>query len=220
MQTKYSTNENHMVWLLNILITLKFLFFISILCFIRLQLCSQNIDVKILSGIYSDSSSTKDKGAKILSTSVAPLSIFAPAAMLVIGLLKKDSVLIHKGLGATGAILLTTLVTNGLKYGVNRTRPYNEYPLLFHAKTRTNQYSFPSGHTSSAFTTATSLSLVFPKWYVIAPSYLWACSVSYSRMYLGVHYPTDVLAGAIIGTACSFLSFKIEKWINSRKQHR
>ncbi len=195
--------------------------YISILfSFITLVSRGQNADVKILSSIYADSSHFKDKSTKILSTSVAPLSIVAPAAMLIVGLIKKDSVLIHNGIKTSGAILLTTIVTTGLKYGINRTRPYNEYPLLFHAKTKTNQYSFPSGHTSSAFSTATSLSLAYPKWYVIAPSYLYACSVAYSRMYLGVHYPTDVLAGAIIGAGCSYLSFKLEKWLISKKRHR
>lgn len=181
---------------------------------------SQNADVKILSSIYNDSSSFKNKSTKLISTSVAPLSIAAPAAMLIVGLIKKDSVLIHNGIKTGGAILLTTIVTTALKYGINRTRPYNEYPTLFHARTHTNQYSFPSGHTSSAFSTATSLSLAYPKWYVIAPSYLYACGVGYSRMYLGVHYPSDVIAGAIIGTACSFLSFKIEKWLMTKKRHR
>ena len=196
------------------------LLLLSIGCFIYSNLFAQNKDVKILSAIYADSSAGKDKTAKILSTSVAPLSIITPATMLFIGLVKKDSALIHAGLGTTGAILLNTLVSTGLKYAVNRTRPYNEYPLLFDAKVKTNKYSFPSQHTSSSFATATSLSLAFPKWYVIAPSYLWACSAAYSRMYLGVHYPTDVLAGAVIGTACSFISFKVEKWLNTRKQRR
>lgn len=174
----------------------------------------------MLSSVYADSSHFKDKACKGLSVSVAPLSVAAPAAMIIVGLIKKDSVLLHNGIKTGGAILLTTIVTTGLKYGINRTRPYNEYPLLFHAKTHTNQYSFPSGHTASAFSTATSLSMAYPKWYVIAPSYLYACSVAYSRMYLGVHYPTDVLAGAVIGSACAFLSFKIEKWLISKKRHR
>jgi membrane-associated phospholipid phosphatase len=74
---------------------------------------------------------------------------------------------------------------------------------------RAGSYSFPSGHTSSTFTTATALSIAYPKWYVIAPAFLWAGTVGYSRMYLGVHYPTDVATGAILGTgtaaAMSFL---------------
>ncbi len=198
---------------------MKQLFFFIIL-FFSLRIHAQNTDVKILSSIYNDSSSAKDKGAKLLSFSVVPVSIISPATMLIVGLIKKDSVQIHNGIKTTGAILLTTLVTTGLKYGINRTRPYNEYPLLFHAKTHTGIYSFPSGHTSSAFSTATSLSLAYPKWYVIVPSYLYACGVGYSRMYLGVHYPSDVIAGAIIGSACSFLSFKIEKWIMTKKRKR
>ncbi|ULT24063.1 phosphatase PAP2 family protein [Sphingobacterium sp. E70] len=43
------------------------------------------------------------------------------------------------------------------------------------------------------------MSRAYSKWYVVAPSLLWAGSVGYSRMYLGVHYPTDVLAGAVLG---------------------
>ncbi|WP_256604704.1 phosphatase PAP2 family protein [Sphingobacterium multivorum] len=65
-------------------------------------------------------------------------------------------------------------------------------------------YSFPSGHTSSAFATASALSRAYSKWYVVAPSLLWASSVGYSRMYLGVHFPSDVLTGAVLGTGAAF----------------
>ena len=194
--------------------------FLFLCCFSFINIKAQNNDVKILSSIYADSSHVKDKGAKILSASVAPATVVFPATMLIIGLIKKDSVLIHNGIKTTGALALNAIVTVGLKYTVNRARPYHEYPLLFHAKEKTGKYSFPSSHTSFAFADATSLSLAYPKWYVIAPSYLWACGAAYSRMYLGVHYPTDVLAGAIIGTACAFLSFKIEKWVFTKRQQR
>ena len=195
-------------------------FIILLFCFTTIKVSAQNNDVKLLSTIYADSSYTKDKGAKVLSASVAPISIVCPATILLIGLIRKDSVLIRNGIKTTGALILNTVATVGLKYAVNRPRPYNEYPLLFHAKEKTGKYSFPSSHTSFAFADATSLSLAYPKWYVIAPAYLWACSAAYSRMYLGVHYPTDVLAGAIIGTACAFLSFKMEKWLITKKQRR
>lgn len=190
--------------------------YILLFCFGVFAAISQNSEVKLLSNIYADSSSVKDKGCKIISASVAPISVATPAAMLIVGLLKKDSALIHKGIKTTGSLVLNGIITIGLKYSVNRPRPYTEYPLLFHAKEKTGKYSFPSSHTSFAFAEATSLSLAYPKWYVIAPSYLWACGAAYSRMYLGVHYPTDVIAGAVIGSACAFLSFKIERWLNTK----
>ena len=68
--------------------------------------------------------------------------------------------------------------------------------------------SFPSGHTSGAFATATILSLEYPKWYVIVPSYLWAGTVGYSRLHLGVHYPTDVLGAMVVGAGSAYLSYK------------
>ena len=74
--------------------------------------------------------------------------------------------------------------------------------------------SFPSGHTATAFALATSLSIRYPKWYVIAPSALWACSVGISRMNEGVHYPTDVLAGAALGAGFAVANIYINKWLN------
>ena len=58
---------------------------------------------------------------------------------------------------------------------------------------------------------ATSLSVKYPKWYVIAPSALWACSVGVSRMNEGVHYPSDVLAGAAIGAGCAVVNIYVNK---------
>jgi len=54
---------------------------------------------------------------------------------------------------------------------------------------------------------------MYPKWYVIVPAYSWAAFIGYSRMHLGMHYPFDVLAGAIIGTGISLVSFKVQRWI-------
>ena len=80
--------------------------------------------------------------------------------------------------------------------------------------------SFPSGHTSFAFATATSLSIKYPRWYVIAPSYLWAGAVGYSRMNLGVHYPSDVLAGAMLGAGSAWLTCKVNDWYWKKKNNK
>jgi membrane-associated phospholipid phosphatase len=116
-----------------------------------------------------------------------------------------------------GAFFLSTAVTLTTKDIVKRDRPFVTYPFII-KRDAGGGYSFPSGHTSAAFTTATSLSLYFPKWYVILPSYLWAASVGYGRLYLGVHYPTDVLAGAVVGAGSAWLSWKVQKWMD--KKHK
>lgn len=77
-------------------------------------------------------------------------------------------------------------------------------------------YSFPSGHTTDAFSLATSLTLNFKQWYVIVPAYLWAGSVGYSRLYLGAHYPSDVFGGAIVGSTSAFITYKLSKWLNKK----
>jgi membrane-associated phospholipid phosphatase len=59
--------------------------------------------------------------------------------------------------------------------------------------------SFPSGHATLAFAAATSLSLSIDLWYVTLPTYAWATTVAWARLRQGVHYPSDVLAGAALG---------------------
>ncbi len=103
-------------------------------------------------------------------------------------------------LGALGA-------TFGLKYLVRRTRPYVRFPDI-DSRTgdiaQSDPYSFPSGHAAIAFALVTSWTLSHPKWYVALPGYLWATSVALSRVWLGVHYPSDVLFGALIGSAIAW----------------
>ena len=78
----------------------------------------------------------------------------------------------------------------------------------------TDRYSFPSGHTATAFSMATSLTLRYPdKPVIIAMSYLYAAIIGYGRMYLGVHYPSDVIGGMIIGSGSAALIYSLRKEI-------
>ncbi len=65
-------------------------------------------------------------------------------------------------------------------------------------------FSFPSGHTTEAFAAAMSLLLLFPTWKVAWPAFTWAAMVAFSRIYLGVHYPFDIIGGIIIGTTAAY----------------
>jgi membrane-associated phospholipid phosphatase len=103
-----------------------------------------------------------------------------------------------------------------MKFSFDRSRPFVTYPNDITKYTKAGSKSFPSGHTSMAFATATSISLMYPKWYIIAPSFLWASSIGYSRMYLGVHYPSDVLAGALLGAGSSIGTHYLFKYLKNR----
>jgi membrane-associated phospholipid phosphatase len=171
---------------------------------------SQNADIDILKNINLNRNKNLDPGFLYFTKSAAPVSIISPVIIFTIGIVTKDSSLKMKGLYIGESLLAAAIISTTVKYSINRTRPYITYPYLQKAGPGGSP-SFPSGHTSDAFATATSLSIAFPKWYIIAPSYLWAGIIAYSRMDLGVHYPSDVLAGAIIGAGTSYLCYKINQ---------
>jgi len=182
---------------------------------------SQNFDIDLLRDINHAQSDFKDNFFKFTSNSVTYVNIAAPLGVLTAGLINHDKKLQRDAAFMAGGYLVSTIVTHGLKVITKRDRPFITYPDIV-KRSEGEGYSFPSGHTSAAFCSATSLSLLFPKWYVIAPSYLWAASVGYGRMYQGVHYPTDVFMGAIVGAGSAWLAYRAEKWyskkINKNKQ--
>lgn len=116
-------------------------------------------------------------------------------------------------LECAASLVSTGIVSIALKYIVRRPRPYDKYAGDIVGLQRLPDPSFPSGHTSFCFAAATSLTLCCPRWYVALPAFLWAGAVGYSRMYLGVHFPSDVLAGALIGTGCALISHAIRQRI-------
>ncbi len=101
---------------------------------------------------------------------------------------------------------LASAAAVGLKRLFRRPRPYAALPgVTPRGRPPSDPFSFPSGHATLAFAMAASWSLSHPKWYVVAPAAVWAGSVALSRMWLGVHYPGDVLAGALLGTGAAVL---------------
>lgn len=183
-------------------------------CFAALSLFShaQNWDVNIVKSINpGNPNSFVMRG---LSSAVYPIGVATPLTQLVTGYATHNQQVQHDGWETVGSLAIAFVVTDGLKYSINRTRPYIKYPADIHPyKADETGKSFPSGHTAIAFATATSLTLEYKKWYVAVPAYLFATGVGYSRLYLGEHYFSDVAAGAIIGTGSAFLSHWLTKKI-------
>ena len=95
------------------------------------------------------------------------------------------------------AFLLERLLYHLIKQSMKRDRPCERIVDVQFRVRPPDQFSFPSGHTASAFLMMTLLASFFP--ILRIPMFLWAATVGIARVYLGVHYPTDVFAGAILG---------------------
>ena len=177
---------------------------------------SQNTDLKILKSINQTDHPNWDKTMKGVSFGVYPFMGGSVAGLLIAGYANKDQVMIRNGYKTAIAIGFDVALTEGIKYSVKRKRPFEEYPNDIVMRTKASGFSFPSGHTSSAFATATALTLSTKKWYVGVPAYTYASLVAYSRMRLGAHYPSDVLGGILVGIGTSLLTFQVDKWVNKK----
>jgi undecaprenyl-diphosphatase len=104
------------------------------------------------------------------------------------------------------SITISTGIGKILKITVTRLRPFIKIPNLNIRKIGIDKYSFPSGHTTGAFSLAVIIALYFPIFgFITIPL---AICVGISRIYIGVHYPTDVIMGIFIGSLCSFLTYR------------
>lgn len=111
------------------------------------------------------------------------------------------------------ADLVAQLTTEAIKAVVSRERPH------VHALVSLpNSRSFPSGHASSSFACAAVLAALAPKLRV--PLFLLAALIAWSRVYVGVHYPLDVVAGALWGIAVGIVLLKLEPVASAQLEHR
>ena len=122
------------------------------------------------------------------------------------------------GVILTAALLVDLVLCNMLlKNLVARTRPFdvNTAVQLLVAKPR--DYSFPSGHTAASFASVTALYLAGEKKLWKAALVL-AVLIALSRLYLYVHYPTDIIGGVIFGSLSGYLGYKIVEWMRKKKE--
>lgn len=171
-----------------------------------------NIELKILDWFQTLHTPVLDK----FMTSVTKLGnagifwIILTVLFLLIPKMRKTGVVM------AAALIIDLLLCNVLlKNLVARTRPYdvNAGIQLLVAKLR--DYSFPSGHTAASFASATALYFAGEKklW---KPALVLACLIAVSRLYLYVHYPTDVLGGVVIGIIAGYLGYRLVKVLEDK----
>jgi membrane-associated phospholipid phosphatase len=192
------------------------LFFVFSFC--NAFVLSQNFDINLLKSINKNESNFKNEYSHFNSSAVSPLAIGIPAAIAIAGFAKHNKQLQRDALYMGGSFVLTTIITQATKRIVNRQRPFAAYSFIVKREDAEERLSFPSGHTSTAFSTATSVALRYRKWYFVAPAYLFATSVAWARMYQGVHYPSDVFTGAIVGAGSAWLGYKVQLWMEKRRK--
>lgn len=131
------------------------------------------------------------------------VSLTITVSVLGASVVRKSAVLRRKGLTLAAVLLSSGVGSVVLKQLVQRERPFAVYADI-HKLSEAGSASFPSGHTLEAFAVACAVLLLFPERKVLRWVLGWAGLVGYSRMALGVHYPSDVLGGACVGLGLAF----------------
>lgn len=114
-------------------------------------------------------------------------------------------------------ITATDQVASLFKYGIKRPRPCKVeelQPLMRYVADGCGRFGYFSAHAASSMAAAVFLGLSLQKWYKYLPFLLlvWAVITGYSRIYLGVHYPLDVISGMAFGGLTGWLFYLIQKW--------
>jgi undecaprenyl-diphosphatase len=167
----------------------------------------------------------------ILITHLGDAGIFWILLTLVMLCFKKTR---RPALYSVGALLLSVLINNAiLKNAVARIRPYEVieglkliepcklFGIITLSVKKATDFSFPSGHTAASFASAIAMYRYMPKKWMSVSLIILAALISFSRLYIGIHYPTDVLGGFIsgllIGIVVNVVGDKIYKKLGEKK---
>jgi membrane-associated phospholipid phosphatase len=172
----------------------------------------ESLDISILREINLNRITGLDGLFSFISNSAPIIAPLIPIFIILFGAIKKKRDIWLTGFWLGVPYLLSVIISNILKYTIERPRPFKSYTFIQKLSSG-GSGSFPSGHTSDAFSIAMIISFLFPRKLVIIPMFAWAILVAYSRMDLGVHYPSDVLAGAVIGISSSLVCSQLyRRW--------
>ena len=160
-------------------------------------------DIALLYTIQSHRIQSFDKYLSFLTDITTYVTVGVLLTIFILAAIRRSLRNARQGLTLLSAFLLSAILSNVIKVLIGRQRPFVTYSYIEQLSTGGSP-SFPSGHTTEAFTVATILVLLFPDKRIVLLAFFWAIMVAYTRMALGVHYPGDVLGAALLGSAVSF----------------
>jgi undecaprenyl-diphosphatase len=136
-------------------------------------------------------------------------SFIIPAILIFAGLVYVER---RRGVVLIFSAILILVINDFISHQIlkeffARTRPCHVIDILQGIKHCTHSFSFPSNHASNIFTLATLSSLCYKNTTLLAMTV--AVIIAFSRVYLGLHYPSDVIGGALYGIFMGFLGYKM-----------
>lgn len=170
------------------------------------QPADEELDIRLFRAINS----TQDPAREKIFDWVDATAISSFAVIPTVYTVARTLDGVEGGIDNAGILLIVSQalsfgVTGGLKHLVGRPRPFDALENVnLRPRKPPSDPSFPSGHTSQAFAIATFLSLKHPNALVIIPAFLWATTIGYARVYLGYHYPSDVVGGMLVGAGVAW----------------
>jgi undecaprenyl-diphosphatase len=138
--------------------------------------------------------------------------LFMSLIVIVLWLKGEKKLAIYLALG----LIVDALLVSDLKIMIHRPRPYEVLPIM-PLELAENLRSLPSGHTATAFLSATILSRFYSKYMVVL--FVIAASIGFSRVYIGVHYPLDVIVGAITGCMVGIIVVDLLDRVRVKKRY-
>ncbi|MEO6134402.1 MAG: phosphatase PAP2 family protein [Ginsengibacter sp.] len=177
--------------------------FITLLLFILSQFFKSlyRIDLHLLEYINHERIKPLDSFLIFITNTSYYIAFAIPTILLIYAFIKNRGKLKRQCYLLLSSLIINSLIIYIIKRVVNRQRPF-EVDSFIEKLTSAGSPSFPSGHTGDVFLIATALTLLFSKqrWWLLVV-WIWAFIVAYSRLALGVHYPSDVVASMIISSS-------------------
>jgi membrane-associated phospholipid phosphatase len=166
---------------------------------LHLQSTISGLDISILRFIHHNRVLAFDSVLYNISYTATFVSIGLLLILLFASIRSKSKPLWMVFYKMLAVFIIAAIISFTIKSIFERERPFITYQDIVKLSESGNS-SFPSGHTLEAFAMVVAFSILVPKRKLFIPLFIWASVVAYSRMALGVHYPSDVLGGMVIGS--------------------